>query len=287
MIIQYHDEPYLELLNKVLQDGVQKNDRTGTGTRSIFGYQMRFNLNEMSIPLLTTKKMFTKGVIHEILWYLGGQTNIKYLNDNDIHIWDAWADKDGDLGPVYGAQWRRWPKFKHTSLDYMQDPPNCYAVFDEIDQIEDVIRKLKHNPTDRRMIVNAWNVGQLDEMKLPPCHLMFQFWAHNGKLSCQLYQRSADVFLGVPFNIVQYSILTHMIAHVTGMKAAEFVWTGGDVHLYNNHVDQANEQLTREPYPSPTLRLNRYVRDINSFQYDDFQIVNYDSHPSIKAPVSV
>jgi len=266
--IKEHDIPYLNMLEDILRDGEQKGDRTGTGTISIFGYQMKFDLSGGSIPLLTTKKMFTRGVIREILWYLRGDTNIKYLNDNNVHIWDEWADKYGDLGPVYGAQWRNWNN-------------------QGIDQIANVIESLKNNPNDRRMIVNSWNVGQLDQMALPPCHMMFQFWAHEGKLKCQLYQRSCDAFLGVPFNIVQYSILTHMIAHVTGHEAVEFIWTGGDVHIYNNHLEQVNEQLSRSHYESPRLILDKNVKNIDDFSFDDFEIVDYNSHSTIKAEVSI
>ncbi len=284
---QYHDRPYLRLMTRILHEGVDKGDRTGTGTKSLFAEQMRFDLSDMSIPLLTTKKMHVRSIIYEILWYLRGDTNIQYLNDNGVTIWDEWADEDGDLGPVYGKQWRRWPKFQHTSIDYTADKTVCHAIFTEIDQIGEVIHKLRTNPDDRRIIVSAWNPADVPDMALPPCHAMFQFWSVDGKLKCHLYQRSCDFFLGVPFNIVQYSILVHMIAQVTGHTAAEFIWTGGDVHLYNNHFEQANKQLTRMPYQSPTLWLNPEVKEIDDFKYEDFKIVGYEHHPLIKAPVAV
>ncbi len=284
---KYHDDTYLKLLSDVLNTGVQKGDRTGTGTISIFGPQMNFDISGMSIPMLTTKKMHVRSIIHEILWYLQGNTNIKYLNDNNVRIWNEWADENGDLGPVYGAQWRRWPKYIGSEIDYSTDPPSISEKFEYIDQIANVIETLKTNPNDRRLIVSAWNVGQLNEMKLPPCHSYFQFWSKNNKLKCKLFQRSADTLLGIPFNIVQYSILTHMIAQVVGMEATEFIWTGGDVHLYNNHLEQAKLQLTRKPYPSPTLKLNPNVKEIDDFKYEDFEIVGYESHPTIKAKVSV
>lgn len=287
MIRKYHDEPYLKLVSRILSEGAEKGDRTGTGTRSLFAQQMRFDLSDMSIPLLTTKKMHVRSIIYEILWYLRGDTNIAYLNDNNVRIWDEWADENGDLGPVYGAQWRRWSKYDHSVVDYTGDKIKCEPRYTEIDQIAQIIHQLRTNPNDRRIIVSAWNVSQIDEMKLPPCHLLFQFWAHDNKLSCHLYQRSCDTFLGVPFNIVQYSILTHMVAQVVGMEAAEFVWTGGDVHLYNNHLEQAKTQLTRKPFPSPSLRLNSDVKEIDDFKYEDFEIVDYESHSAIKADVSV
>jgi len=233
----------------------------------MFGQQLRFDLSGGSIPLLTTKKMFTRGIIHEILWYLTGDTNIKYLVDNDVHIWDEWADENGDLGPVYGAQWRNW---------------------DGIDQVAEVIDKLKNNPNDRRIIISAWNVADIPKMNLPPCHCLFQFWVADGKLKCHLYQRSCDIGLGVPFNIVQYSILTHMFAQVAGLEADEFVWTGGDCHIYNNHFEQLTEQTQRIPHPSPTLKLNPEVTDIDGFTFDDFEIVGYDKyHPTLKMDVAV
>ena len=285
MTKKYHDHPYLALVAKILKEGVQKGDRTGTGTLSLFAEQMRFDISDMRIPLLTTKKMFTRGIIYEILWYLRGDTNIKYLNHHNVHIWDEWADENGDLGPVYGKQWRDWggtERLVDVNLEILQ-----YGT-EGIDQIAEVVEKLRTNPNDRRIIVNAWNVGELEQMALPPCHAMFQFWANEGKLKCHLYQRSCDVGLGVPFNIVQYSILTHMIAHVTGHEAVEFVWTGGDVHIYNNHIEAMETQLTREPYQSPSLWLNPEVKEIDDFMFEDIKIVGYDKyHPSIKMEVSV
>lgn len=261
---------YLDLLDTVLRTGTDKGDRTGTGTRSIFGYQMRFNLQD-GFPLLTTKKLHTRSIIHELLWFLNGDTNVKYLHDNKVSIWDEWAREDGSLGPIYGYQWRHWDK-KDGGF---------------VDQISDVVNQIKHNPNSRRMIVSAWNVAQIDEMALPPCHCLFQFYVANGKLSLQLYQRSADIFLGVPFNIASYSILLAMMAQVTGLECGDFVHTFGDAHLYNNHFEQAKLQLTREPLPLPTLKLNPDVKDIFSFKYEDIVIENYQSHPHIKAEVSV
>jgi thymidylate synthase len=285
---QYHDCTYLNLLRDVLADGVRKSDRTGTGTTSTFGKHMRFDLSNMSIPLLTTKKMHTKSIIHELLWYLTGDTNIKYLTDNGVRIWQEWADKNGDLGPVYGQMWRMWPSY----LSSDDGTPDLQRIV-YIDQIADVIHTLNTNPDDRRMIVSAWNVGMLQSMALPPCHMFFQFWSSElpgsdrRQLKCQLYQRSCDSFLGVPFNIVQYSILTHMIAQITNHVATEFIWTGGDVHLYNDHMDQAAEQLTRAPLPSPTLALNPDITHIDEFSFDDINIVGYKHHPTITANVSV
>ena len=283
----YHDLTYLNLVDHILTDGVQKGDRTGTGTLSIFGHQMRFDLSDGTIPLLTSKKMFTRGVIHEILWYLTGDTNIKYLQDRKVRIWDEWADDEGRLGPVYGEQWRRWPRPVGAKIDYQPDPPKAVIEWEYVDQIADVIHRLRTNPNCRRIIVNAWNVGQLEDMALPPCHMAFQFWVGDGKLSCQLYQRSCDTGLGVPFNIVQYSILTRMIAQVAGLEPGEFIWTGGDVHIYNNHIVQLREQLTRNPYSSPRLELNPNITEIDDFTFEDFEIVGYEHHPLIKMEVSV
>ncbi len=262
--------PYLDLLQHVLAHGTRKADRTGTGTLSVFGHQMRFDLGQ-GFPLLTTKKVHLKSIVHELLWFLKGQTNIAYLKANGVSIWDEWADANGDLGPIYGYQWRSWP-----SRDGRH-----------IDQIAEVVETLKTNPDSRRIIVSAWNVGELDYMKLPPCHAFFQFYVADGKLSCQLYQRSADIFLGVPFNIASYALLTLMMAQVTGLKPGDFVHTLGDAHIYLNHLDQVNLQLTRAPRALPTMRLNPEVRDIFAFGFDDFQLDGYDPHPGIKAPVAV
>ena len=261
---------YLELLRHVLDNGARKDDRTGVGTLSIFGYQMRFNLQE-GFPLLTTKKLHTRSIFHELLWFLKGDTNIKYLHDNQVTIWDEWADKDGNLGPVYGKQWRRW------------EGPDGKVH----DQIASVINEIKTNPNSRRLIVNAWNVADLPKMALPPCHLLFQFYVSNGKLSCMLYQRSCDVFLGVPFNIASYALLTHMVAQVCDLDVGEFVHTLGDTHLYLNHLEQAREQLGREPRKIPQLKLNPAAKDIDDFKYEDIEILNYDPHPAIKAPIAV
>ncbi len=261
---------YLDLLQHVLANGAQKQDRTGTGTVSVFGYQMRFNLAE-GFPLLTTKKLHTKSIIHELLWFLKGDTNIDYLKKNGVTIWDDWADANGNLGPVYGHQWRSWST----------------ADGKTIDQITQVIETIKKNPDSRRMIVSAWNVGDIDKMKLPPCHALFQFYVANGKLSCQLYQRSADIFLGVPFNIASYALLTCMIAQVCGLKPGEFIHTLGDAHIYSNHFEQVNLQLTRTPRPLPTLQMNPLVKNIFDFKYEDFFISNYNPHPHIKAAVAV
>lgn len=263
-------QTYLDLLRHVLDQGVPKEDRTGTGTLSVFGYQMRFDL-ERGFPLLTTKKLHTRSIIHELLWFLRGDTNTRYLNENKVTIWDEWADENGDLGPVYGHQWRSWEKRDGETID----------------QISEVIDQIRSNPDSRRLIVSAWNVGELDRMALPPCHLLFQFYVSNGKLSCQLYQRSADVFLGVPFNIASYAMLTMMIAQVCDLEPGDFVHTLGDTHLYSNHLDQAHLQLTRTPRALPRLILNREVRSISDFRAEDFQIENYDPHPKIKASVAV
>jgi thymidylate synthase len=261
---------YLDLLKHVLKNGTEKNDRTGTGTISVFGYQMRFNFDE-GFPLLTTKKLHLKSIIHELLWFISGDTNIKYLNDNGVRIWNEWADRDGNLGPVYGYQWRSWP-----STDGRK-----------IDQLKDVISKIRTSPDSRRLIVSAWNVGEIEKMALPPCHVMFQFYVAGGRLSCQLYQRSCDIFLGVPFNIASYALLTMMIAQVTELKPGEFIHTLGDAHIYLNHIDQVKLQLLREPYPLPHLEINPAVKDILNFRYEDFTLTNYVAHPNIKADISV
>ncbi|MCX7136063.1 MAG: thymidylate synthase [Proteobacteria bacterium] len=262
--------PYLDLMQHVLTNGAKKNDRTGTGTLSVFGAQLRFDLNA-GFPLLTTKKVHLKSIIHELLWFLKGDTNIKYLKDNGVGIWDEWADVQGNLGPVYGYQWRSWPA-----------PDGSH-----IDQISQVLEQLRKNPDSRRMIVSAWNVADLDKMALMPCHAFFQFYVANGKLSCQLYQRSADIFLGVPFNIASYALLTMMIAQVCGLKLGDFVHTLGDAHLYTNHLEQTREQLSRQPRKLPTMRLNPAVKNLFDFTYADFTLENYDPHPAIKAPVAV
>lgn len=261
---------YLDLLKHVKEHGLKKEDRTGTGTISVFGYQMRFDLSE-KFPLLTTKKLHLKSIIHELIWFLNGDTNIKYLKDNGVSIWDEWADENGDLGPVYGAQWRSWKTADGRTLD----------------QITEVIDQIKNNPDSRRLIVSAWNVGELDQMALMPCHTMFQFYVADGKLSCQLYQRSADIFLGVPFNIASYALLTMMIAQVCDLKLGEFVHTLGDAHLYSNHLQQVDEQLSRKPFPLPVMKINSEVNSIFDFKYEDFELQNYESHPSIKAPIAV
>jgi thymidylate synthase len=264
-MLQYHD-----LMRHVLEAGASKTDRTGTGTISVFGYQMRFDLSE-GFPLLTTKKLHLRSIIHELLWFLQGDTNIKYLKDNKVSIWDEWADENGNLGPVYGSQWRSWRG----------------ADGQTIDQISDVIKQIRTNPDSRRMIVSAWNVADIPNMKLPPCHAFFQFYVANGRLSCQLYQRSADIFLGVPFNIASYALLLMMVAQVCDLKVGEFIHTLGDAHLYNNHIEQANLQLSRELRALPTMKLNPEVKDIFNFKIDDFILENYDPHPHIKAAVAV
>jgi thymidylate synthase len=261
---------YLDLLGEILDDGVVKGDRTGTGTLSCFGRQMRFDLRE-GFPLLTTKKLHLRSIIHELLWFLAGDTNLGYLHENRVSIWDEWADEDGDLGPIYGHQWRSWPTPDGGSID----------------QIATVVDSIRSNPDSRRHIVSAWNVADIDAMALPPCHCLFQFWVADGGLSCQLYQRSADYFLGVPFNIASYAMLTLMMAQVCGLEARDFVHTFGDVHLYRNHLDQARLQLEREPRPLPTMTLNPGVRSIFDFRYEDFELSGYDPHPHIKAPISV
>jgi len=261
---------YLDLMRHVLEHGNKKEDRTGTGTLSVFGHQMRFDLAE-GFPLLTTKKVHLKSIIHELLWFLQGSTNIKYLKDNGVSIWDEWADENGNLGPVYGYQWRNWPKPDGT----------------HIDQISQVVEMIRKNPDSRRLIVSAWNVADVDRMKLPPCHAFFQFYVADGKLSCQLYQRSADIFLGVPFNIASYALLTMMVAQVCGLKLGDFVHTLGDAHLYLNHLDQTREQLSRETRQLPAMRINPDVKDIFGFKFEDFTLEHYDPHPAIKAPVAV
>ena len=261
---------YLDLMRTILDEGHYKADRTGTGTYSIFGYQMRFDLQK-GFPLLTTKKLHLRSIIYELLWFLRGDTNIQYLHDHNVTIWDEWADENGDLGPVYGKQWRSW------------EAPNGRVI----DQITNLIEQLKRNPDSRRLIVSAWNPADVDQMALPPCHTMFQFYANDGQLSCQLYQRSADVFLGVPFNIASYALLTMMVAQVCGLKAKDFVHTFGDAHIYSNHVEQAKLQLSREPRPLPQMRINPEVKSIFDFQYEDFTLENYDPHPHIKAEVAV
>ena len=263
-------QQYLDLMRHVLQNGVTKSDRTGTGTRSVFGYQMRFDLSQ-SFPALTTKKLHLKSIIHELLWFLSGDTNIRYLKENGVRIWDEWADENGDLGRVYGAQWRSWRG----------------ANGETIDQIRNLVQQIQTNPDSRRLIVSAWNPAEVDSMALPPCHALFQFYVANGKLSCQLYQRSADIFLGVPFNIASYALLILMLAQVCGLQAGEFIHTLGDAHLYNNHLEQARLQLTREPRPLPKMHINPDVRDIFSFRFNDFELTDYDPHPHIKAQVSV
>jgi thymidylate synthase len=261
---------YLDLLDHVLKTGTEKKDRTGTGTISVFGYQMRFNLED-GFPLLTTKKLHLKSIIHELLWFIAGDTNIRYLKENGVKIWDEWADKEGNLGPIYGYQWRSWPADGGKKTD----------------QLLNVVRSIKETPDSRRLIVSAWNVGEIDKMALPPCHVMFQFYVADGKLSCQLYQRSADIFIGVPFNIASYALLTMMIAQVTGLKPGDFIHTLGDAHIYLNHTEQVKLQLTREPYPSPRMIINPEVKDILKFRFDDFTLTDYVSHPHIKGEVSV
>ena len=261
---------YLDLMRHVRDHGTRKDDRTGTGTVSVFGYQMRFDLGA-GFPLVTTKKCHLRSIIHELLWFLKGDTNIQYLKDNGVSIWDEWADENGDLGHVYGYQWRSWPT----------------ADGRHIDQISQVIDQIKNNPDSRRLIVSAWNVGEVDDMALPPCHAFFQFYVADGKLSCQLYQRSADIFLGVPFNIASYALLTMMVAQVTGLKPGEFVHTLGDAHLYSNHMEQVEQQLSRQPFPLPSMKINPAIDNIFDFKFDDFELVGYECHPHIKAPVAV
>ncbi len=261
---------YLDLMRHVRDHGTRRDDRTGTGTISLFGYQMRFDL-AAGFPLVTTKKLHLRSIIHELLWFLQGNTNIRYLHDNGVSIWDEWADENGDLGPVYGYQWRSWPTPDGGSID----------------QISNVIEQIRNNPDSRRLMVTAWNPADVDDMALPPCHCLFQFYVSDGKLSCQLYQRSADIFLGVPFNIASYAMLTMMIAQVTGLEPGEFVHTFGDAHLYSNHLDQVEQQLSREPLPLPEMRLNPAVESLFDFSFEDFELHNYESHPHIKAPIAV
>jgi thymidylate synthase len=262
---QYHD-----LLKHILAAGATKTDRTGTGTLSVFGYQMRFDLQE-GFPLVTTKKLHLRSIVYELLWFLNGDTNIKYLKDNGVSIWDEWADKNGNLGPVYGYQWRLWPGKNGTTID----------------QITKVVEQIKKKPDSRRHMVTAWNPADVDDMALPPCHALFQFYVAGGKLSCQLYQRSCDTFLGLPFNIASYALLTHMVAQQCDLEVGEFVWTGGDVHIYSNHLDQVQTQLAREPFALPTLHIKRKPNSIFDYQFEDFEILNYQAHPSIKAPIAV
>lgn len=263
-------QQYLDLLTKILDEGIDRGDRTGTGTRSIFGHQMRFDLSD-GFPVVTTKKLHLRSIIHELLWFLAGNTNIRYLNENGVKIWDDWADENGELGPVYGYQWRSWPAPDGRSID----------------QIAKLLEMIRSSPESRRLIVSAWNPALVDEMALPPCHALFQFYVADGKLSCQLYQRSADVFLGVPFNIASYALLTMMIAQVTGLKPGDFVHTLGDAHLYSNHFEQAREQLTRDPRPLPEMKINPDVTDLFAFKYEDFELTGYDPHPHIAAPIAV
>jgi len=261
---------YLDLLDRVLNEGVKKEDRTGTGTISVFGHQMRFDLAE-GFPVLTTKKLHLRSIIYELLWFLNADTNVKYLQENNVRIWNEWADENGDLGPIYGYQWRSWPDYSGN----------------QIDQIKNVIESIKNNPNSRRHIVSAWNVGALDDMNLPPCHILFQFYVADGKLSCQLYQRSADIFLGVPFNIASYALLLKMIAQITNLKVGEFIHTLGDAHIYLNHIEQVKTQLQRNPMNLPEMNINPKVKSIDDFKFDDFELINYNSHPHIKGEISV
>jgi thymidylate synthase len=263
-------QQYLDMMQLVRDTGARKEDRTGTGTLSVFGHQMRFNLND-GFPLVTTKRLHLRSIIHELLWFLSGDSNIGYLKDNGVSIWDGWADENGELGPVYGVQWRSWPT---------PDGGN-------VDQISQIMQQLREDPDSRRIIVNAWNVGEIDNMALPPCHCLFQFYVADGKLSCQLYQRSCDIFLGVPFNIASYALLTHMLAQQADLGVGDFIWTGGDCHLYLNHLEQANEQLGREPLPLPRLAIKRRPKSIFDYKFEDFEILNYESHPHIKAAVAI
>jgi len=263
-------KPYLDLMRRIRDHGVAKSDRTGTGTLSIFGHQLRFDLAE-GFPLVTTKKVFIKSIVHELLWFLAGSTNVRELQKHGVHIWDEWADEEGELGPVYGSQWRSWPAADGSTID----------------QIAKVVDSIERNPDSRRHIVSAWNVAEVDSMALPPCHTLFQFYVAEGKLSCQLYQRSADVFLGVPFNIASYALLTMMVAQVTGLEPGDFVHTFGDAHLYSNHLEQADQQLTRAPFPLPRMKINPDVKDVFGFKFEDFKLEGYRCHPAIKAPIAV
>lgn len=287
MIIQHHDYQYLTLLNHIIENGNDKQDRTGTGTKSIFDYTMRFDLRDGTIPLLTTKKLHLHGIIHELLWFLSGDTNIGYLKQNNVSIWNEWADEAGDLGPIYGQQWRNWSSYEFEAYGDATSEGNVFKE-SSIDQIATLVEGLKTNPDSRRHIVSAWNVADLPYMSLPPCHAFFQCYVVNGELSLKLTQRSADVFLGVPYNIAQYSILVHMLAQVCNLKPGYFIWSGGDVHLYNNHLDQVEQQLSRCPLPSPKLIINPSIDDIFKFRRDDFAVEGYDNvHPNIPAPVAV
>ncbi|MFA5934207.1 MAG: thymidylate synthase [Candidatus Paceibacterota bacterium] len=301
-VINPADDQYHGLLHHILHFGNNKTDRTGTGTRSIFAYQMRFDLS-IGFPLITTKKLHTKSIIHELLWFLSGDTNIKYLNDNGVRIWDEWADENGDLGPVYGKQWRSWdfiqkvPNFRNFDDSpeaailktgaFTDEPYPDRYMENSIDQITNVINTIKKNPDSRRIIVSAWKVEEIDKMKLPPCHCLFQFYVADGKLSCQLYQRSCDTFLGVPFNIASYAMLTMMVAQVCNLKPGEFIWTGGDVHIYNNHFDQVKLQLSRNSREMPKMEINPGVKDIFGFKFEDFTLEGYNPHPAIKADIAV
>lgn len=285
----YHDRKYTNLVKDILSEHDSKDDRTGTGTMAVFSRELRFNLSGNTLPLLTSKKMHIPSIIYELLWYIKGDTNIKYLQDNGVRIWNEWADENGDLGPVYGKQWRSVPKYVWAHK-YERSPgyyADAFKIEGDVDQLQDAIDTIRTNPDCRRIIVNAWNVGEIDQMALPPCHAFFQFYVANGKLSCKLTQRSCDVGLGVPFNIAQYSMLTLMIAHITGLKPGEFIWSGGDVHIYRNHFDKLLNQLNRRPYPSPTLWLNPDVKEIDDFKYEDIEIRDYKHHDAIKMEVSV
>jgi thymidylate synthase len=286
MASNQHDKEYHKLLERVYKKGDKRSDRTGTGTMSLFGAQMRFDLSK-GFPLLTTKKIHWQSVLHELLWFISGDTNTGYLKENGVTIWDEWADYKGELGPVYGKQWRNWEHIKAIKNLDLPKKDSRIIIQHNHDQLQGVINQIKKNPDSRRLIVSAWNVGEIADMALPPCHCFFQFYVNNGKLSCHLYQRSCDMFLGLPFNIASYSALTHMVAHVTGLDVGEFIWSGGDCHIYLNHVEQVEEILKRESYKSPTLVINREVESIDDFKFEDFDLVDYESHPTIKAPIAV